>query len=69
VQIEHVDRIKRERDQANVQRCLKALAEVAQTDENIIPPTIEAVKAYATLGEIVKTLKAVFGTYVERPVF
>jgi methylmalonyl-CoA mutase N-terminal domain/subunit len=45
VQIEHVDRIKRERDQANVQRCLKALAEVAQTAENIIPPTIEAVKA------------------------
>ncbi len=62
-------RIKRDRDGRQVERALTALADVARSDDNLIPPTIEAVKAYATLAEIVNTLKAVFGTYVEQPVF
>ena len=62
-------RVKRGRDSSQVERCLAELADVARGDDNLIPPTIEAVKAYATAGEIVKALRAVFGTYVEDPVF
>jgi methylmalonyl-CoA mutase N-terminal domain/subunit len=62
-------RVKRERDARQVERCLAELADVARGDDNLIPPTIEAVKAYATAGEIVKACRAVFGTYVEDPVF
>ncbi|MGH2372701.1 MAG: acyl-CoA mutase large subunit family protein [bacterium] len=68
-QKQRLARIKRERDGRQVERALEALADVARSDDNLISPTIEAVKAYATLGEIVNTLKAVFGTYVEQPVF
>ncbi len=68
-QTQRLARVKRDRDTPKSERALKELADVAHGDENLIPPTIEAVKAYATLGEIVKTLKDVFGTYVESPVF
>jgi methylmalonyl-CoA mutase N-terminal domain/subunit len=36
---------------------------------NLMPVTLELVKARATLGEIVARLRDVFGAYVERPVF
>ena len=68
-QRERLARVKRERDEGRVDRCLAALVEVARGDENLIPPTIEAVQAHATLGEIVRALRGVFGTYVEQPVF
>jgi methylmalonyl-CoA mutase N-terminal domain/subunit len=42
---------------------------VARTDENLMPPTIECVRAYATEGEIVNALKDVFGLYREPIVF
>ena len=61
--------MRRGRDTDRVERCLAELADVARGDDNLIPPTIEAVKAHATAGEIVKALRAVFGTYVEDPVF
>ncbi|MGH7360758.1 MAG: hypothetical protein ACREJI_04000 [Candidatus Methylomirabilales bacterium] len=38
-------------------------------DTNLMPPTIAAVKAYASMGEIVRALTEVFGRYVEAPVF
>jgi methylmalonyl-CoA mutase N-terminal domain/subunit len=68
-QRERLARVKRERDGRAVERCLAALAQTARGDANLIPPTIDAVRAHATLGEIVRTLRDVFGTYVERPVF
>jgi methylmalonyl-CoA mutase N-terminal domain/subunit len=68
-QREGLGRVKRARDGHEVDRCLAALAEAARGDANIIPPTIDAVRAQATLGEIVGALRAVFGAYVERPVF
>ncbi len=68
-QKQRLARVKRERDTHQVERCLARLADVARTDDNLVPPTIEAVTAYATAGEIVKTLRGVFGTYVEEPVF
>jgi methylmalonyl-CoA mutase cobalamin-binding domain/chain len=62
-------RIRRERDPRQVERCLAALTTAARADHNLIPPTIDAVKAYATAGEIVTALRGVFGRYVEQPVF
>jgi methylmalonyl-CoA mutase cobalamin-binding domain/chain len=68
-QRERLARVKRERSGDEVARALAALAQVARGDGNLIPPTIDAVRARATLGEIVQALRDVFGTYVEQPVF
>ncbi|HLW46498.1 MAG TPA: methylmalonyl-CoA mutase family protein [bacterium] len=68
-QRDRLARVKRERDAHEVERCLAALAETARGDANLIPPTIAAVRAHATVGEIVRALRGVFGTYVEQPVF
>ena len=68
-QIQRLARIRRERDPHRVAQCLAELTAVARSDDNIIPSTIEAVKAYATAGEIVNALRGVFGVYVEQPVF
>ncbi|MFQ5882285.1 MAG: methylmalonyl-CoA mutase family protein [Candidatus Methylomirabilales bacterium] len=68
-QIACLRRVRSERDNARVQKLLRELQEVARTDENLMPITIECIKAYATAGEIVKALKEIWGTYVETPVF
>jgi methylmalonyl-CoA mutase N-terminal domain/subunit len=61
---------KERRDGRAVQARLDALAEVAASpDANLMPATIEAVRARATGGEIVESLRAVFGSYVETVVF
>jgi methylmalonyl-CoA mutase cobalamin-binding domain/chain len=57
------------RDRMKVSAALADLVRVARTDENIMPATIEAVRARATLGEIVAALKPLFGLYVAQPVF
>jgi methylmalonyl-CoA mutase N-terminal domain/subunit len=58
------------RDAAAVERLLDRLAEQARDPScNLIPVTIELVKASASLGEIVQRLRTVFGAYVEAPVF
>jgi methylmalonyl-CoA mutase cobalamin-binding domain/chain len=62
--------IKRSRDSAAVQAALAELIRVAKEPaENIMPATIAAVEASASMGEIVKALEGVFGRYAERPVF
>ena len=69
-QIARLHEARRRRDGARVQRFLDRLAvEARDPDANLMPVTIEAVKARATLGEIVARLRSVFGTYVEKPVF
>ena len=69
-QIANLRRIKAERDSAQVQLLLKKLQETArQPDANLMPPTIEAVSARASMGEIVNALREVFGQYRESPVF
>ena len=57
------------RDQARVDECLDVLRETAASDENLMPATIEAIRARATGGEIVETVRSVFGSYVEHAVF
>ena len=68
-QLENLRRVRRERDNEEVGRLLAELERVARNeDENIMPVTIELVKAKASMGEIVETLKGVWGTYRETPV-
>jgi len=64
-QIERLRKLKQERDNKKVSEVLNKVREVAQTDENIMPVLIEAVKAYATVGEISDALREVFGEYRE----
>jgi len=57
-------KLRRERDNAAVESALRRLEDDAQhEDRNICPATIEAVRAYATIGEICDTLRSVFGEY------
>ena len=57
---------KKERDNAKVKETLAVLKKAAQGSDNVVPPILEAVKVYATLGEISDTLREVFGEYRER---
>jgi len=57
-----------ERDSARVGRSLTALRRACEGRENTMPPLIEAVRAYATLGEICDALREVFGTYREQSI-
>jgi 2-hydroxyisobutanoyl-CoA mutase large subunit len=69
-QVARLQEVRRRRDGARVQALLDQLAaEARHPDANLMPLTIETVKARATLGEIVARLRAVFGAYVEKPVF
>jgi methylmalonyl-CoA mutase cobalamin-binding domain/chain len=68
--IERLQEIKRSRDNGLVQARLDDLRRTAEDPRaNLMPATIEAVKARASMGEIVKILEPLFGRYTERPVF
>jgi methylmalonyl-CoA mutase N-terminal domain/subunit len=62
-QKEKLARVKRERDNAKVAQSLALLKEAARGTDNVVPPILEAVKAYASLGEISDALREVFGEY------
>jgi methylmalonyl-CoA mutase N-terminal domain/subunit len=64
-QEEKVENLRARRNNAAVQNALDALSRAAEGTENTMPYIIEAVRAYATLGEICDTLRTVFGTYTE----
>ena len=69
-QIERLHRIRRERDPARIEALLKELVTVARDDQqNMLPVTIELVRAGASMGDIVERLKTLWGTYREVPVF
>jgi methylmalonyl-CoA mutase N-terminal domain/subunit len=68
-QVARVQEARRRRDGARVRALLDRLAaEACDPAANLMPATIELVKARATMGEITGRLREVFGTYVERPV-
>jgi len=67
--LERLNRVRRERDNAAVKGTLENLRRVAEGTENTMPAIIEAVRAYATLGEIMDVFRAVFGEYMEPAVF
>jgi methylmalonyl-CoA mutase N-terminal domain/subunit len=56
-------RLKARRDSQAVGEALAAVREAARGTDNLMPPLISAVKAYATLGEICQVLREVFGEY------
>jgi methylmalonyl-CoA mutase N-terminal domain/subunit len=67
--IEELEAFKSNRDERLVRDRLEELARVAATDDNVMPATLEAVRARATGGEVVERLRAVYGSYVELAVF
>jgi methylmalonyl-CoA mutase N-terminal domain/subunit len=69
-QISRTQRVRRERDAAKFDELMAQLLEVAKDDsQNIMPITIELVRAGATMGDIIESLKTVWGTYRETPVY
>ena len=67
-QVERLDETRAKRDAGAVTKALDNLKLAAQRNENTMPATIEAVRAYATLGEICSALRDVYGIY-EEPAF
>jgi methylmalonyl-CoA mutase, N-terminal domain len=64
-QAERLNKLRAERSQAEVDRRLGALRKAAKGTENLMPFIFDAVKSYATLGEICDAMRDVFGTYEE----
>jgi methylmalonyl-CoA mutase N-terminal domain/subunit len=63
IQIKKLKELKAARDNQKVESTLLALRKTAEGNTNLMPPILEAVKAYATLGEICGLLREVFGEY------
>jgi len=64
-QVERLERTRATRDKGAVERTLDAVKRAAERGENTMPATIEAVREYATLGEICSALRDVYGIYEE----
>jgi methylmalonyl-CoA mutase N-terminal domain/subunit len=64
-QAERLRKLRAERSQAEVDRRLNALRNAAKGTDNLMPFIFDAVKSYATLGEICDAMRDVFGTYEE----
>lgn len=67
---ERLEHVKRERNQANVKEALSKLRRAAEDENaNLMPFVLQAVKEYATLGEICGTLREVFGEHKPSSIF
>jgi methylmalonyl-CoA mutase N-terminal domain/subunit len=64
-QVARLERIRRDRDRGAVARALGRLGDEARGTANLLYPIMEAVKAYATLGEIARAMRDVFGEHKE----
>ncbi len=67
-QLGRLRRVRQERDNAEVERRLRELRDATLAGANTMPHILEAVRAYATLGEIAGLFREIFGEYVETPV-
>src|SRR5204863_83053 len=68
-QLKRLAHVKAERDDAAVQDALRRVAaDAGEADVNLMPAVLDAVRAYATAGEIVESLAGVFGRWHEDPV-
>ena len=67
-QLAKLDRLRRTRDHDRVGRALDALRAGARGTTNLMPPILEAVRAYATVGEMCDALRDVWGEYEETPI-
>jgi methylmalonyl-CoA mutase N-terminal domain/subunit len=68
-QMASLAKVKRERDADRVRTSLAAIAETARGDSNLMPPLIDAAKAYCSEQEICDVLRDVFGQHSDRPEF
>ena len=64
-QVSRIKKVREQRDQGRVGQTLDRLRIACQGTENTMPYTLEAVRSYATLGEIIDVMKSVFGVYQE----
>jgi len=64
-QIAKLERVRRERDHGAAVAALRRLSDLARGSSNLMDPILEAVKAYATLGEISRAMRDVFGEHKE----
>ena len=67
-QLSNLEALRKTRESARVQRSLDALRRAAEGTGNLMPPILDAVRAYATLGEMCDALRQVWGEYVETPI-
>jgi methylmalonyl-CoA mutase, N-terminal domain len=67
-QVARVREVRKNRDQARCSNALSSLRKAAAGTDNLMPHILEAVRAYATEGEIMNTMVEVFGIYTERAV-
>ena len=66
-QVKRLRELKERRDNEQVEKCLNAIKRAAEEGENTMYPTLEAVRAYATVQEICDAMKEVYGSYRETP--
>ena len=64
-QLFNLHKLRKERNSKKAEETLDKLQRAAEKNENLMPTIIEAVKAYATLGEICEVLRKVYGEYKE----
>ncbi|MCL6506709.1 MAG: methylmalonyl-CoA mutase, partial [Bryobacteraceae bacterium] len=64
-QRELLSALRRRRSSTRVQAALDAVRRAAESRENTMPSLLDAVRSYATVGEICDALRDVFGTYQE----
>ncbi|MCW3994221.1 MAG: methylmalonyl-CoA mutase family protein [Candidatus Bathyarchaeota archaeon] len=64
-QVARLQKLRRERDNRKVNEMLEKLHYAAEKDENLMPIIIDAVKAYATIGEMCDVLRKIYGEYKE----
>jgi methylmalonyl-CoA mutase N-terminal domain/subunit len=64
-QTRKIKEIKKQRNENEVKAALLGLKKTAQSSKNVMPDILKAVKSYATLGEITKVFKDVFGKFEE----
>src|SRR5512132_197449 len=68
-QVERIREVRERRDAAAARAALDRLGELAATDANLVEPLVDCARALCTEGEIVDTLRSVFGSYTETPRF
>jgi methylmalonyl-CoA mutase N-terminal domain/subunit len=68
-QVRRLKEVKRERDSRKVTQRLKDLEKAARDEKNVMPDLLECCKAYATVGEMTKVFKEVYGEFKEPSIF
>jgi methylmalonyl-CoA mutase N-terminal domain/subunit len=68
-QVEQLRALKKNRDDKKIKATLDELKHIEEKEENLVPPILKAVKAYATLGEICDALREVYGEYKAPSIF